>query len=432
MEFYCQPCDKTLKSQVLYDKHCQCKMHLRGGKVTYHCEKCDYTTTHKSKFNLHLKSIKCKGQSETEKKDKDTIKYNQYNNKLIDIEKKYIENPNCINTEIELNKTKKTVKKYKRKISETIVLDNNEPVVFATFADFLENEKINLENEKINNIPDLLTIPELKIPELKLNNIETEYQSAEETFNEKDIENVIDEMFNLKIPELKLNNSETEYHPIINIELELDNIIDDFFDSNIIDSNIIDSEQQYNIQKNNAMILNKQLTIEHINNMTNNIYYINNFKSNFKKEINNIPDYISMIKKVENETNTYYPTSESDSDSDSEPKPEPEPEPKPEPKPKAKKNKDDETGFNIFTMPERKSKKKNIKKIKEQIKEPINETIITEQIYSLEELENSCEELYLNGISYYIDNNNIVYTNDDNITNRFGSYINGEIIKDKK
>ena len=247
MEFYCQPCDKTLKSQVLYDKHCQCKIHLRGGKVTYYCEKCDYTTTHKSKFNLHRKSIKCKGQSQTEKKDKDTIKYNQYNNKLIDIEKKYIENPNCINTEIELNKTKKTVKKYKRKISETIVLDNNEPVVFATFADFLENEKI-------NNIPDLLTIPELK-----LNNIETEYQSAEETFNEKDIENVIDDMFNLKIPELKLNNSETEYHPIINMELE--NIIDDFFDSNIIDSNIIDSEQQYNIQKNNDMILNKQLTI---------------------------------------------------------------------------------------------------------------------------------------------------------------------------
>ena len=390
MEFYCQPCDKTLKTQVLFDKHCQCKMHLRGGKISYHCEKCDYTTTHKSKFNLHLKSIKCTGQSKTEKKNKDTIKFNEYSDKLNNIEKKYIENPNCIHTENELNKTKKTVKKYKQLISEPIVFEG-EPL-YSSFSDFIQSEKIKLD-----------------IPEI--------------TFNE------------LQIPELKLNVHEIEYQPQIDYNL------------NIIDKPIIveeeqDEEEQLKIQKIEARQLNKCLTIQNIYNMTENIYYINNFKNNYnnsklkpikknriklkkklkqkkskKEKPNNIEEYIDTVKKKEIETKMYYAFS---SDSESEPEPEPEP----EPVKKVVKCKEESSDFNIFTMPTRKNKKKIQKPI---IQEPIIQEPIIEQKYTIHELESSCIELVRNDISYYIDNSNIVYTED---SNRYGTYSKGEIIKD--
>ena len=392
MTFYCQPCDKTLKTQVLFDKHCQCKMHLRGGKVTYHCEKCDYTTTHKSKFNLHLKSIKCTGQSQTEKKNKDTIKFNEYSDKLNNIEKKYIENPNCIHTENELNKTKKTVKKYKQLISEPIVFEG-EPL-YSSFSDFIQSEKIKLD-----------------IPEI--------------TFNE------------LQIPELKLNVHEIEYEPQIDYNL------------NIIDKPIIveqdeeeqDEEEQLKIQKIEARELNKCLTIENIYNMTDNIYYINNFKNNYnnsklkpikkriklkknkqkkikKEKPNNIEEYIDTVKKKEIETKMYYAFS---SDSESEP----EPEPVPEPLKKVVKCKEESSDFNIFTMPTRKNRKKI--QIQKPIIKKVEEPIIQEQKYTIDELESSCIELVRNDISYYIDNNNIVYTED---SNRYGIYSKGEILKD--
>ena len=68
--------------------------------------------------------------------------------------------------------------------------------------------------------------------------------------------------------------------------------------------------------------------------------------------------------------------------------------------------------------------RKNRKKI--QIQKPIIQKV-EEQKYTIDELESSCIELVRNDISYYIDNSNIVYTED---SNRFGTYSKGEIIKD--
>ena len=72
--------------------------------------------------------------------------------------------------------------------------------------------------------------------------------------------------------------------------------------------------------------------------------------------------------------------------------------------------------------------RKNRKKI--QIQKPIIQNVeepIIEQKYTIDELESSCIELVRNDISYYIDNSNIVYTED---SNRYGTYSKGEIIKD--
>ena len=323
------------------------------------------------------------------KKNKDTIKFNEYSDKLNNIEKKYIENPNCIHTENELNKTKKTVKKYKQLISEPIVFEG-EPL-YSSFSDFIQSEKIKLD-----------------IPEI--------------TFNE------------LQIPELKLNVHEIEYEPQIDYNL------------NIIDKPIIveqdeeenDEEEQLKIQKIEARELNKCLTIENIYNMTDNIYYINNFKNNYnnsklkpikkriklkknkqkkikKEKPNNIEEYIDSVKEKEIETKQYYAFS-----SDSEPEPEPEL----EQVKKLVKCKEESSDFNIFTMPTRKNRKKIQKPI---IQEPIIQEPIIEQKYTIDELESSCIELVRNDISYYIDNSNIVYTEN---SNRYGTYSKGEIIKD--